>query len=354
VLLVLHVLRGGGLTCVASILLAAPATAQSDGRYVWPNRPPLEQWLAQRSKGWQPRLRRAGLPKNGMILETWLAPPVPCGNGLDLVVSYKNISERPIVFPFIGQGMPDVVVLDERGELAQMTPEGIRLYRDLFPKGSHRDAPLLPGCAKGMVVDIRNHFALSAGLYTVFASDWLPSSSIVPKVAAPLALRVGDPHTPQSTEWHRVPSCPKGNLSEIHSTDPEWRRLLPHAGKEQRGRTLVTIVSPEAIEKLSLVVSLTCVEPWAKEDYRRRQRTPGATDFRVLIHDSKGKAIPVSAGAWASLVERNGSTEPRFGYLAPGDAAGLVVPLAECFNLVQHCEYTGREKGISPISGTND
>jgi hypothetical protein len=312
------------------------------------------------------------------LLAAYLPKHGTAGEPLTLTLSLRNFGERIGGFNCGNTRMAFQVWMrdsggkpvakgrsyDEPGR-ADLSSSGAVEYREMME----------PGCGWGLKIPLEKFFDLShPGRYELvarfgytFYSKHL-SVEIKPLAEESRAL------APMAT---KCASVERTRFGEGVPFDWQWKAASSVAGQEHGGLALEATLSPWLPRAVALVVSLTnvgtraiytghwawsCDSEYSPEDGVKTDVGLKATDYRLLLRDSAGNAVPLTpeGRAWlrrqvpcrppAATLGRiyrllpppgNGD-QPTSGeaLLRPGDAIGFTMPLDRLFPLEAGRQYS--------------
>jgi hypothetical protein len=277
-----------------------------------------------------------------MLLRAWLEPPSPAvGCPAHLVLSLVNLRDKPVTLGNVSwrSAPPDVLVRGPSGALMRLTNWGAFFYA--WPSsgsdGGRRE--LAPGHALARVLELDKIFQLDKpGTYSVIGAEELRGdvSGLVASKVLSLELR---------------PGTGADAAEKADRADKKWAELLAAAGQPRRGCVVEAVASPAAAGPVRIVVTLTRVGDEPGTDYANPLATYGADaiDYTLLVHDSSGKRVPLSARGQAALAApRRLYQQNNLG--RRGEAVGAVIPLAEWFDLAKPGEYGALVSLVPPVS----
>jgi hypothetical protein len=289
------------------------------------------EWEAKREKLWAPLLRRAGRPREGMVLRAWLQPPsAAVGRPVRLILSLANLRDEPVAARYAGSvpREPEVFARGPAGEVVKLTKAGA--FRSAWVAGWGGPPPTLPpGCAVGSVLELQDAVRLDKpGRYSVIVAQELQGDLSGIAVSQVLPLELRPPTAADLAEKADRPGAQGATLL------PEARRTL--------GGCVLEAVSPPSPGPPRLVVSLTCLSDrlgGGDEVFGRAIEGAGGkpTDYNLVVRDAAGNPVPMNERGQKAYAAA-GYRETRV--LRMGDAVGAIVPLADWFDLSKPGEYT--------------
>jgi hypothetical protein len=317
------------------------------------DRPPL---LASRrtlpASRWTSLLPAAGRPAAGVVLEAWLSENSPSGqNQPELVTSVRNTGGRRV---FLGQDLefeghrPQVLVRTATDGLTRFTPP---LRVGSGPAPSFR-VFVEPGYAIGYTVPVQVLELPELGASAVLATRYLGGDVRTMLVSTPVkyepSKRAAAPKTPTGAP---AAAKPPGRTAPERLAGDQWSGLAAIAGQPHRGCVLQALVPSTHGKPPRLAVSFMCVgwDPW-----RDHHDSPSGglgelpSDYRVLLRDASGRAVPPNAAAQKVSGAQELSRNIMNTNLRLGDAFGAVVPLADWFDLAKPGEYTALVSFTAP------
>jgi hypothetical protein len=387
--------------CIVGLAVSTVAILPALAKGPAADRQEAAKYQAYRNKQWKELFPDAGQSKNGLALSAYV---VPCSDGWpegELVVSIRNVSNRPIKIVVAFPLLPQVVVRSEKGEFVCLTDEG-RLEESALHLGNRQVFPLFAGGAVGDVVPLGKHFAVSqSGKYTILVGQevdgvvippaaWAEFVQAVTKaskgpgtkhfeqpgdmslslgsgltiqqcdeyenlwttfrkgkgaksrlVSAPLALDATTLSENAVREVGGKPSKPGKSLritDETTWTEKEWSDALAQAGHARSGCVLEVTPNRENPAVIDLVASAIVIGP--------RSFTPGdsfrmgsyAGDYRVAVRDPGGKLLPINE--FGRKLLRSPHPDMMDQFIAIGSGIGAIFPLTRCFEMATPGEYT--------------
>lgn len=345
---------------VAWLLTVTAVLAQASGRAANRYEAGVYSYYAKCYEQWGALLKRAGEPKDQLVLESRLLPvKAVSGSTIALVLSIRNIGDCPASIPRDFQWpRPIILIQDSAGKHVRLSKAGLHWVHSIavIHVGPRRD--ILPGDALGIVVPLKDYFALSEpGVYKVLATKSFREEPMAYIVAKPLVLELAAPPVlgdhakpPERALGPLLGTTPAGGLRG----DKEWLEFVSQAGSPHYGCVLDAMISPIRPEAVNLVISL--IRVGAPEGVHA-----SVADYRILLRDPMGRpmrVVPSGLSASPPLGDvtrrpmrvvdssRNGLAV-RFGDInghiessSLGDAVGDVIPLAKLYDMSKSGEYS--------------
>ena len=301
----------------------------------------------------------AGVQRGGLVAEGRWAGPPDGPQRLVLVVTVRNVHDRPVPVHGVDDLAGVLFVRDDGGRRVPVPRgPGEAMPRSPGPRDiSYSDWFIAPGCALAMHISLeRLAPPRGPGRYAVILEIGVDGYSSL-LVTSPATFEIpqggGGPRTAMPQAGH--PAVAESTRSPLITPgDAEWRAAAEAASHQSENFTLDAILSPVNPAEVNLVASLrqTCTR--RKDDYARffppqlvTTGTPSkaaasgtrASDYRILVRNAEGAPVPMTVAGRKWVAERflRIARGPRL-----GEAIGFVFPLRRLFDLARGQEYTVR------------
>ena len=314
------------------------------------------QWIADQERMWQSALPLANRACGGIAMGVVSVPHGPgLGDPVTLIVSIKNLNCRTVT---LGLHMPHLLMRDASGVPVPLTPMARKEWLSFKTQkwSVPEEIEIAPGCAIAAKVPLKRYFEVTRpGRYSALVGcvGWTqfdfevgggtgPSPGLQSEVGAKPVVE-GDPLGPE---------FPRG---------PQRRKAAAIPVRPHSGLVLEALLSPVDPRKVDFAVSLrnACVSAEVPAEmlfsfdasYGREDGVPiptgmRASDYRILVRDVTGAAVPMTDEGRRWLTDQGVNLGRP---LRPGEAVGFVFPIDKMFALRSGQAYTA----VALLPGTH-